>query len=125
MNDLEFAEKAQSFLPEEILNEMSDMVHSISLSATCEQHMLLSYVLDYGVNILASQIGADEVKTKLWPKLQEMARAVNAEHIRSLGDLRAKYPEEFATAEAEASKSGDEYEHKLALLREMLGQAQG
>jgi hypothetical protein len=125
MNDLEFAEKAQEFLPEEILNEMGTLLHTVSITAPCETHMLMSYVLDYGVNVLASQIGVDEVKQKVWPTLQKMAQDVNEAHVQSVSELRDKYPEAFAQAEAKATKSTNDVEHKLALLKEMLGQVEG
>lgn len=125
LSNREFAERAQEFLPDELMEELSQMHHQVTLDTTCEGHMLFSYILDYGVNVLASQIGMDEVKSKIWPQIQQMVKDVNEQHLTSLGALRAKYPEECAAAEAEALKQSDDKDRKLALLREMLGQVEG
>ena len=121
LTNKEFVEKAQEYLPEDILLELGKIEHTASLTATCEGHSLFSFIIDYGANILASQIGLDEVKAKIWPAIQNMVRDVNEAHIQSLGQLREKYPTEFAEAERLASKSTEDKEYKLALLREMLG----
>ena len=122
LNNTEFAEKAQEFLPEDILNELSQMTHSVNLTATCEGHMLMSYIIDYGANLLAHQIGMDEVRAKIWPAIQAMVKDVNEQHVKTIAELRDKYPEAFAEAEQKALGSISDKERKMALLRQMLGQ---
>lgn len=124
MNDLEFADKAQDYLPDELISELTQMIHSVNITLTCEGHALLGYILTYGTELLKQQIGAEEIQQKVWPALKQMARDVNDAHVQSIGEFREKYPEACAIAEEKAQKAGDELDHKLELLKKMLGDSQ-